>query len=70
VPMVQVTMVEGRTVEQKHALIREITDGVVKALDVPAERVRIVIYEVTGEDWGIGGQPYSAVRPLPGADPT
>jgi 4-oxalocrotonate tautomerase len=67
-PLIQVTMVEGRTTEQKHALIRELTDGATRALGVPADRVRVAIYEVGGDDWGIGGQPYSAVRGTPATD--
>lgn len=61
-PFIQVTMIEGRTVEQKHALIRELTAGAQRALDVPADRVRVAIYEVSADDWGIGGQPFAAVR--------
>lgn len=64
-PLIQVTMVEGRTNEQKHALIRELTDGATRALGVPSDRVRVAIYEVGADDWGIGGQPYSAVRGTP-----
>lgn len=64
-PLIQVTMVEGRTTEQKHALIRELTEGAVRALRVPQDRVRVAIYEVGADDWGIGGLPYSAVRGTP-----
>ena len=32
----------------------------------PVDRIRVAIYEVTADDWGIGGEPFSAVR---GADP-
>jgi 4-oxalocrotonate tautomerase len=62
-PLVQVTMVEGRTVEQKHALIRKLTDAVVDALGTEASRVRVAIYEVSPDEWGIGGEPVSKVRP-------
>ncbi|MGI9007246.1 MAG: tautomerase family protein [Streptosporangiaceae bacterium] len=61
-PFVQVTMVRGRTVEQKHALIAAVSDAVAQALDTPVDRVRVAIYEVGPEEWGIGGRPYSAVR--------
>ncbi len=65
-PFVQVTMIEGRTAEQKHALIAAVTEAVTTTLDVPADRVRMAIHEVGPDDWGIGGVPYSVVRgPLP-----
>lgn len=79
-PLIQVTMVQGRTVEQKHALIRALTDAMVESVGTPRDRVRVAIYEVTADEWGIGGEPFSAVRgtpssatsptPLPDAPPT
>ena len=64
-PLIQVTLVEGRTTEQKHALIRSLSDAMAESLEVPLERIRVAIYEVTADEWGIGGQPFSAVRPAP-----
>ncbi len=65
-PFVQVTMVRGRTVEQKHALIAAVSQAVASSLDTPVERVRVAIYEVGPDEWGIGGQPYSVARAAPG----
>lgn len=69
-PFVQVTMVRGRTVEQKHALIAAVSASVAAALDTPVERVRVAIYEVGPDEWGIGGEPYAAVRAAPGQPDT
>ena len=62
-PMVQVTMLEGRSVEQKHALIREVSEAVARTVNVPLDRVRVALYEVSADDWGIGGVPVSVARP-------
>ena len=62
-PLIQVTMVEGRTVEQKHALIRNLSQSMAETLEVPLERIRVAIYEITADEWGIGGQPFSVARP-------
>jgi 4-oxalocrotonate tautomerase len=62
-PFIQVTMLEGRTVEQKHALIRGITEATATALSTDAQRIRIAIYEVSADEWGIGGEPVSVLRP-------
>ncbi len=62
-PLIQVTMVEGRTVEQKHALIRNLSESMAETLEVPLERIRVAIYEITADEWGIGGQPFSVARP-------
>lgn len=62
-PLIQVTMVEGRTVEQKHALIRNLSVSMAETLDVPLERIRVAIYEIGPDEWGIGGEPFAVVRP-------
>ena len=62
-PLIQVTMVEGRTVEQKHALIRNLSQSMAATLEVPLERIRVAIYEISADEWGIGGQPFSVARP-------
>ena len=65
-PLIQVTMVQGRTVEQKHALIAKLTDAMHEAVGTPKDRIRVAIYEITADDWGIGGEPFATVR---GTDP-
>ena len=59
-PFVQITMLEGRTIEQKHGLIKRLTDATAGALGGDPARIRVVIYEVSPDAWGIGGQPVSA----------
>jgi 4-oxalocrotonate tautomerase len=53
--VIKTTMMEGRTAEQKEALIRRISEAAAKELGWPLEEVRAVIYEVSKEDWGIAG---------------
>jgi 4-oxalocrotonate tautomerase len=65
-PLIQVTMVQGRTVEQKHALIRGLTEAMHQAVGTPKDRIRVAIYEITADEWGIGGEPFSTAR---GTDP-
>jgi len=62
-PFLQVTLLEGRTVEQKHDLIRRLTDATAEALGGDPARIRVAIYEVSADDWGIGGVPVSVLRP-------
>ena len=62
-PLIQVTMVEGRTTEQKHALIRNLSQSMAETLEVPLERIRVAIYEISADEWGIGGQPFAVARP-------
>jgi 4-oxalocrotonate tautomerase len=62
-PLIQVTMLEGRTVEQKHQLIRQLTDAMINVVGGDPARVRVALYEVSSDEWGIGGEPVSKVRP-------
>lgn len=55
-PIVQVTMIKGRTDEQKEKLIAEVTRAVVTALDAPEQSVRVFINEVPNTQFGIGGK--------------
>ncbi len=65
-PLIQVTMVEGRTTDQKHALIRNLSAAMADTLEVPLERIRVAIYEISPDEWGIGGEPFAVARgPVP-----
>jgi 4-oxalocrotonate tautomerase len=45
-PILQVHMLEGRTLEQKKGLVQALTEDVVKILNVKPEVVTIIIDEV------------------------
>lgn len=62
-PFIQVTMMTGRTTEQKHDLIKKLTDATAEALGGDPQRIRVALYEVTPDEWGIGGVPVSVLRP-------
>jgi 4-oxalocrotonate tautomerase len=56
-PIVQISMIAGRTSEKKEELIKKVTDAIVEVLQIPKDRVRIVINEVPKENLGWGGIP-------------
>lgn len=60
-PVIQVQMMQGRTEEKIKLLISNITDTVSETLDVPKERVRVLINEIPKTHWGIAGVPQSEV---------
>jgi 4-oxalocrotonate tautomerase len=53
-PMVEVTLVEGRSPEQLRALISGVTRAVSDAVDAPLFNVRVVIREVPATHWAAG----------------
>lgn len=54
-PIIEVNLLEGRTVEQKRALVSAMTDAVVAALAVQPDQVRILIRELGHEHFAVGG---------------
>ena len=54
-PTLRVEMFAGRTLEQKRALARELTDATVRALGVPASAVEVLFYDIERSDWAVGG---------------
>ncbi len=57
-PEILVHIVEGRSVESKKALMRDITEVVVKNFNVPAERVVVQIVESARSSKMRGGVPF------------
>ena len=55
-PIIQSHMIEGRTDEQKEAVIREVTEAMVRAVGAPKESVRVLINEMPKQHFGIGGE--------------
>jgi 4-oxalocrotonate tautomerase len=53
-PLVEVTLVEGRTPDQLRTLISRLTAAVVDAVGAPKENVRVVLREVPVTHWAAG----------------
>ena len=54
-PFAQIYMIEGRTEEQKRAVIEKVTAALVEAVGAPIANVRVWIHDVPKENWGIAG---------------
>jgi 4-oxalocrotonate tautomerase len=46
---------KGRTIEQKRELVQVITEESARILKTKKENIRILIYEVEGENWADAG---------------
>lgn len=55
-PFAQIYMIEGRTEDQKRAVIEKVTQALVEAVNAPVETVRVWITEVPKTQWGIAGK--------------
>lgn len=59
-PLIQVTLIEGRSPDAKAALIHKLTEAAVEAVGAPRESIRVILQEVPGAHWGVGGVPKSS----------
>ncbi|WP_298282574.1 2-hydroxymuconate tautomerase [Acidocella sp.] len=55
-PIVNVTMIEGRSFELKQKLIRAMTDAIVESINAPRDSIRIILNEVPPWHFAAGGE--------------
>lgn len=54
VPLVEVTLTQGRTPQQIRALIHEVTAAVTRAVSAPVESIRVVVREIPPSHFAAG----------------
>ena len=54
-PSIQITMLKGRTIEQKRKLVERMTEVMAEEAKTPKEGVVVTILEVEREDYARGG---------------
>ena len=54
-PHIQITLLEGRTPEQKRRIVRRITDTIVEEAGTTADSVSIAFVEVSSADFARNG---------------
>ena len=54
-PVIQITIRLGRSLEQKRELIKVMTKETARIMKTDEEKVRVLIYEVSKENWGNAG---------------
>ena len=62
-PIVQIDMIAGRTPEKKEQLIKKVTEAMVDVLQIPADRVHIILHDIPKENIGEAGIPLSKKNP-------
>jgi 4-oxalocrotonate tautomerase len=54
-PVIQITLLKGRTIEQKRKLAQRVTDAMVEEAGAKRESVTVTFVEVSREDYASGG---------------
>ena len=55
-PLIQITLLEGRTAEQKRRIAQRVTDVVAEEAKTAREGIVVAFYEVAKESYASGGQ--------------
>ena len=58
-PTIKVEMLEGRTPEQKTALVKALTQAVVESLGSKPESVDVLLFDIPRQNWATGGVQWS-----------
>ncbi|WP_372396601.1 4-oxalocrotonate tautomerase [Azospirillum sp. HJ39] len=58
-PTINIQLFEGRTVEQKRAYAKALTETTVAVLGCPPSAVEIIFQDVKKSDWASGGELWS-----------
>ena len=61
-PFLTVKMTPGATKKQKARLIKDLTQVMVDVLGKDPQATRVVIQEISTDDWGVGGETLTARR--------
>ncbi len=55
-PLVQITMLQGRTVDQKRKIAQRVTDAMVEEAGARRERIVVTFLEVSKDSYASGGE--------------
>lgn len=55
-PIINVQILKGRSEQDIQSFIRALTDTTSENLNVPKERVRVIVQEVPRDRWAVGGE--------------
>lgn len=54
-PIIDLKLLEGRTLDEKRKLVAAVTDAVVESLGVKPDSVRIVLHEMPKDNYSVAG---------------
>lgn len=54
-PIVNIAILKGRTLEQKKELVKSVTEAIARSVDVAPEKIWIKIDEMDGENFSTAG---------------
>ncbi len=55
-PIVEITLIEGRSFTAKERLVKEVTEAIVSSIGAPKEAVRVILREVPPWHFAVAGE--------------
>lgn len=55
-PLVEIRLLNGRTSDQKKALLKSVTEAIHSSIDAPLPTIRVWIHEIPSDEYMVGGQ--------------
>lgn len=60
-PLVSITLMQGRPPEKIEKMIGAVSEAIADSLEAPIASVRIVVNEMAEHQYGVGGKPWRVV---------
>lgn len=61
-PLIDITIAEGRPEEAVRALITQVTDAVERSIGARRDTIRVIVREVSTDRWANGGETLTEIR--------
>ena len=61
-PLVYITMMEGRPLEKIEKMITMVSEAIATSLEAPIESVRIMVNEMQPHQYGVGGKSWRVAQ--------
>jgi len=55
-PIVQIDLLEGRTLDQKRLLVEKVTQAIIESTGAPAENISIILRDMAKENYAKAGK--------------
>ena len=56
-PFVSIRILEGHSQKRKNEISRRVTEAISEVAELPIDKIWVVIEDVPGSDWFVGGTP-------------
>ena len=56
-PIIHIHLLEGREPAKRHRLIEQVSQATATALEIPVDKVTVIVHEMNADNYGTAGVP-------------